>query len=813
MIGAADGSLFLGTDASGVYRSTDGGGSWVQRNSGLLDMNVWSLALEPDGHIIASTFLAPNEGLAYSPADASPVGRLFRSTDLGRSWVLVDTTGASARLLVNSLGYIWKDIYSDDYSGLLRSTNGGTSWSSQMISGGGFTGSVAMDSSNNLYLGALYVTVEATKGIYKSTNSGANWTSLTASIAPNALAFKVGGYLFAGSTTSVARLTTTGTGYVVLDNSWGATSFAITSGGDVFATATDGSVRRSTDNGVNWTTVMSASKNARRIFCPTGTDLFLSSQAYMLSRSTNGSRWETVTTGIHNAFIPSLYYSPDNILYVGTPSFLWRTDGAGSSWSSVYNVDVRVEDYIREQANSYPPHTAWAITGGDGSFVATVNQSQSYASGGVSYEDCHGFVHSTSDDWANQQVARTGYSGGNPPPAATQSPLEPYAAVVGKGDTVYVAGKPMGGLNRSFGKFKGGAYTALNGPLNGKTVYALAKTTEDTLFAGTLAFGVFRSGTHGTTWAVASAGLPDLDVFALATDPDGRIFAGTGSGLFISKNNGSTWTAAPSFPSVRVQAIATNSAGHVYVATTDYVWVSGSHGAAPWYRLNTGLPIADISSLAMGPNNDVFVGTWGYGVYHRPAWPNAPSIPALAYPADLATNIPQNPVMRWKKVAGAETYQLQVSTSSSFLAMAVDDSMLTDTSRAVVLPSANNYYWRVRAKNVAGSSAYAAPWKFASIATSVTIDPNVPAEFFLAQNHPNPFNPSTRIEYGLPVRTTVRIAVYNTLGQQVAVLKGEEQEAGYHEVTFDARTMSSGVYLCRMEAGSFVQVRKLVLVR
>jgi hypothetical protein len=391
--------------------------------------------------------------------------------------------------------------------------------------------------------------------------------------------------------------------------------------------------------------------------------------------------------------------------------------------------------------------------------------------------------------------------------------LLPYAVVVGKGDTVYVGGKPMSGSNRAFGKFKGGVYSALDGPLSGKTVYALAKNAEDTLFAGTLDFGVFRSGTRGTTWAVASGGLANLDVYALATDADGRLFAGTGSGLYISKNNGTTWSPAPEFPSVRVQAIATNSAGHVYVATTDYVWVSGSHGAAPWYRLNTGLPVADITSLAMGPNNDVYAGTWGFGVYHRPAWPNAPTVPTLISPANLATSVPQNPVIRWNKVVGAETYQLQISTSSLFSTTVLDDSTLTDTSRAVTLPLANNYYWRVRAKNVAGTSAYATTWKFASIATSVTIDPNVPAEYFLAQNHPNPFNPSTRIEYGLPVRSVVRIAVYTTLGQQVAVLKGEEQEAGYHEVMFDARTLASGVYLCRMEAGSFVQVRKLVLVR
>jgi hypothetical protein len=89
----------------------------------------------------------------------------------------------------------------------------------------------------------------------------------------------------------------------------------------------------------------------------------------------------------------------------------------------------------------------------------------------------------------------------------------------------------------------------------------------------------------------------------------------------------------------------------------------------------------------------------------------------------------------------------------------------------------------------------------------------ISVQFLLCQNYPNPFNPSTAIGYGLPVRSHVSLAVYNTLGQQVAVLQNGEQEAGYHDVRFDASTLPSGVYFYRLQAGSYVETRRLCLVR
>ncbi len=92
-------------------------------------------------------------------------------------------------------------------------------------------------------------------------------------------------------------------------------------------------------------------------------------------------------------------------------------------------------------------------------------------------------------------------------------------------------------------------------------------------------------------------------------------------------------------------------------------------------------------------------------------------------------------------------------------------------------------------------------------------DASTPRNFQLQQNYPNPFNPSTTIRYGLPSRSNMTLTVFNTLGQSVSTLVNGEQEAGYHEVRFDGSGLSSGVYFYRIEAGSFVETRKLVLLK
>ncbi len=89
----------------------------------------------------------------------------------------------------------------------------------------------------------------------------------------------------------------------------------------------------------------------------------------------------------------------------------------------------------------------------------------------------------------------------------------------------------------------------------------------------------------------------------------------------------------------------------------------------------------------------------------------------------------------------------------------------------------------------------------------------MPGVFKLYQNYPNPFNPSTTIRYSVPRRSHVTLIVFNVLGQKVATLINADIDAGYHSVQFNATSLASGIFFYRLQAGSFVDTKKLLLVR
>lgn len=92
-------------------------------------------------------------------------------------------------------------------------------------------------------------------------------------------------------------------------------------------------------------------------------------------------------------------------------------------------------------------------------------------------------------------------------------------------------------------------------------------------------------------------------------------------------------------------------------------------------------------------------------------------------------------------------------------------------------------------------------------------DEIIPSKFALSQNYPNPFNPSTTIEYSIPHRQHVSLKIYDVLGEELETLVNGIEDAGNKSVQWNAKVFPSGVYFYRLQAGSFTQTKKLVLMK
>lgn len=134
-----------------------------------------------------------------------------------------------------------------------------------------------------------------------------------------------------------------------------------------------------------------------------------------------------------------------------------------------------------------------------------------------------------------------------------------------------------------------------------------------------------------------------------------------------------------------------------------------------------------------------------------------------------------------------------------------------DSIAVMIYAGENNSPWRADYASNAGVKGFM--YKITGV-TSVAqrkLNSTTPSEFEVKQNYPNPFNPATNIEFSIPKESRVKIKIYDVLGRQVATLLDEIKTAGSYKINFNAKNFASGVYFYNVEAGSFSQVRKMIL--
>ncbi|MBK7630780.1 MAG: T9SS type A sorting domain-containing protein [Ignavibacteriales bacterium] len=177
----------------------------------------------------------------------------------------------------------------------------------------------------------------------------------------------------------------------------------------------------------------------------------------------------------------------------------------------------------------------------------------------------------------------------------------------------------------------------------------------------------------------------------------------------------------------------------------------------------------------------------------------------LLAPENNSINIPTTVKLLWKRATNAISYLVQVSLDSTF----TDSSFsynVEDTLKVLEnLKSYRKYFWKVQPTLSDGNEGWSEIWSFTTLPLPIT--------FKLYQNHPNPFNPNTTISYQLPIACNVRLKIYDILGNEVATLVNEEKPSGSYNVEFTTNNLSSGIYFYRLQAGNFIETKKMILLK
>jgi len=258
--------------------------------------------------------------------------------------------------------------------------------------------------------------------------------------------------------------------------------------------------------------------------------------------------------------------------------------------------------------------------------------------------------------------------------------------------------------------------------LTNSTIVTLAVSGTN-IYAGAVDSGVFLSTNNGTSWTAINDGLTDTHIWSLAVSGT-NLFAGTAfGGVFLSTNNGANWSAVNNgltSTSIRFLAVTgTNVFAIAQASLSDSIFLSTNNGAS-WTAMSSGLPAISFSRLTIS-DTYLFAGAWGSGVWRRPL-----------------------------------------------------SEMITSVER---------------------------------------IASNSPMHFTLEQNYPNPFNPTTTIGFRIQVPSLATLKVFDILGHKVATLVNEMLDSGSYSVIWDATDFAGGVYFFQLQAGTFVETKKLVLVK
>jgi hypothetical protein len=674
------------------------------------------------------------------------------------------------------------------------------------------------------------------KGVFRSTDNGTTWTAADSGLtnkSAHCLLFATDGAgvtnLFVGIGGNVSRSTDYGTTWTPSNAGLGVyTVYALAMRGTQIIAVGYGGASLSTDIGRSWTDIESGlpySPNGWIIIdavAVSGTDFVVGSSSYGLFRSTNsGTSWIAANAGLPSAKEEAYGFgatpSPSGTgtnLYLGTGSGMYLSTDNGASWIltdpqspvPAWTSFVAVDTVIFVASNQGVIRTVidgsrWEIVN-SGLTTNSIDKLAVLGPNLYAADRSGGIWRRPLEEMMQPAV---------PLSWIQLSPAGLVSCLALNGRTIFAGGN---GVYRS--DDDGITWINMSEGIGGKSIQALAVKGRN-IFAGTND-GVLIATIDSAGWRAIDSGLTSRNIRSFAVN-DKCVFSATPGGVFVSTNNGERWIPLDGITG-NVSALATIGSS-LFAGKYDGAFTSTDDGQS-WSASSVGLSttmtcpqghgyyifsdVKEVLCFAVYDTN-IYSGTGGLDCYSQPAGGIFRRSGSSGIWWRLSNSLGDGIVARVLAVNGSTL----CAATSVGLKLSVNGGMTWDSYSEGLPPfGPTALVMNGRFLFAAGGSV----WRRALFTLSVE-EPRsrLPRETLFQQNYPNPFNPSTTIQYALPSRSHVTLTIFNTLGQIVRELVNDEMEAGYHEVQFDASGLASGVYLYRMTAGNFVDVKKLILMK
>ena len=248
----------------------------------------------------------------------------------------------------------------------------------------------------------------------------------------------------------------------------------------------------------------------------------------------------------------------------------------------------------------------------------------------------------------------------------------------------------------------------------------------------------------------------------------------------------------------------------VFVSSDNINWspaVTASPSSAAQWTVISFYPIVGqyVKLISLDNNESQYAGVWEAEI-----WGSAAPVPVelTSFTAEENGN---SVIIKWSTATETNNkgFEVQKNVDGLYTTVGFIEGHGTTTKPFSYKFNDNNVQpgestYRIRQVDFNGAFEYS---------DEVTVSISNPADFELSQNYPNPFNPTTKIRFSIPADNHVKLTLYNLLGEKVKDIIDSNYKAGTHEVNLDASSLSSGVYLYKIESGNFVSIKKMMVMK